>query len=204
MPAGNPGRRRSIPACAGEPSPTTTRPTRSMVYPRVCGGTEPPAPEPPPIMGLSPRVRGNQKAPLSARAMSGSIPACAGEPCTGTPPPPPPTVYPRVCGGTGDCSPSKKSPPGLSPRVRGNHRLGQPPVADRRSIPACAGEPQTPLRWRDDIRVYPRVCGGTSKIIAAQECAGGLSPRVRGNLAPGVDDVVLGGSIPACAGEPWW
>ena len=50
--------------------------------------------------------------------------------------------------------------------------------------------------------VYPRVCGGTPEQPAEEPPPGGLSPRVRGNLAviirypPGVR------SIPACAGEP--
>ena len=53
--------------------------------------------------------------------------------------------------------------------------------------------------WRP---VYPRVCGGTHKVVGAQPCHQGLSPRVRGNL----DHLRVGGgcqgSIPACAGEP--
>ena len=53
------------------------------------------------------------------------------------------------------------------------------------------------------MRVYPRVCGGTLEEPDAQRRDAGLSPRVRGNREfprPAVDD---GGSIPACAGEPW-
>ena len=51
---------RSIPACAGEPLPSSAISSGSRVYPRVCGGTQSC------IMlcldqtGLSPRVRGNQ------------------------------------------------------------------------------------------------------------------------------------------------
>ena len=50
------------------------------VYPRVCGGTRMLAvciarPE-----GLSPRVRGNPAERRHQRAVSRSIPACAGEP----------------------------------------------------------------------------------------------------------------------------
>ncbi len=51
-------------------------------------------------------------------------------------------------------------------------------------------------------RVYPRACGGTAFAWWHLRCAEGLSPRVRGNRSlPGVADV-LGGSIPARAGEP--
>ena len=76
---------------------------------------------------------------------------------------------------------------------------------NRRSIPACAGEPfaitppsavqsglsprvrGNPARWdscvRVKLRVYPRVCGGTLyKMTRVQTRTGpGLSPRVRGN-----------------------
>ena len=52
------------------------------------------------------------------------------------------------------------------------------------------------------IRVYPRVCGGTS----CRRCAGsspiGLSPRVRGNQLPLPHQPLHLRSIPACAGEP--
>ena len=74
--------------------------------------------------GLSPRVRGNQRAAPGRRAERGSIPASAGEPPrTGTRSRPG-RVYPRECGGTPPrCRPSR-SGSGLSPRVRGNPRNG--------------------------------------------------------------------------------
>ena len=71
------------------------------------------------------------------------------------------TVYPRVCGGTKASNAAVMSISGLSPRVRGN--LGQQRRAATciRSIPACAGEPQKAERISSELRVYPRVCGGT-------------------------------------------
>ena len=51
---------RSIPACAGEPSRSTTTSESGWVYPRVCGGTVPAGSEPLYLAGLSPRVRGNR------------------------------------------------------------------------------------------------------------------------------------------------
>ena len=50
--------------------------------------------------------------------------------------------------------------------------------------------------------LYPRVCGGTSTTAPIASAPIGLSPRVRGNLDQAVVDVILIGSIPACAGEP--
>ena len=52
----------SIPACAGEPSANCDFLHVRTVYPRVCGGTNPTFVEINPPTGLSPRVRGNQRA----------------------------------------------------------------------------------------------------------------------------------------------
>ena len=49
----------SIPACAGEPAPSSRRRLRWGVYPRVCGGTPMTTSSRRDGMGLSPRVRGN-------------------------------------------------------------------------------------------------------------------------------------------------
>ncbi len=174
--------RGSIPACAGEPSAKTTTAAGRWVYPRVCGGTQLRAFDVRRQKGLSPRVRGNRPGPVRYGVDYGSIPACAGEParlprsawrCR---------VYPRVCGGTKYKVGEVHKLKGLSPRVRGNHRVPPAVRPVRGSIPACAGEPP---KWTPRTpygRVYPRVCGGTSGITVASLPLGGLSPRVRGNL----------------------
>ena len=54
---------------------------RVTVYPRVCGGTMPQDLLGVVIDGLSPRVRGNQRSNSVPCTVTGSIPACAGEPC---------------------------------------------------------------------------------------------------------------------------
>ena len=132
---------RSIPACAGEPSPGGAPNTSSTVYPRVCGGTQLQCGFSTVCPGLSPRVRGNQSAYPARGLTARSIPACAGEPrciaseCALL------WVYPRVCGGTCRYAPKCLSCPGLSPRVRGNRTAALLGNALPRSIPACAGEP---------------------------------------------------------------
>ena len=93
---------------------------------------------------------------------------------------------------------------GLSPRVRGNRwalALTPPPS---RSIPACAGEPRPAGSRGRACQVYPRVCGGTLKLILPPLCNGGLSPRVRGNQGLLTAHEYQRRSIPACAGEPLW
>ena len=133
----------SIPACAGEPTPTWTAGSAAWVYPRVCGGTAYPSSARPAQPGLSPRVRGNRSGNADAAVFPGSIPACAGEP-QGLPPIlHNARVYPRVCGGTAALRPGCPVQQGLSPRVRGNQVRRWPAGALTRSIPACAGEPQT-------------------------------------------------------------
>ena len=179
--SGPPGRG-SIPACAGEPRRARPHPRRTLVYPRVCGGTLTALAVWHPRYGLSPRVRGN--------------PVGCPQKCV------PPQVYPRVCGGTGTTK--RPLPPalGLSPRVRGNRRVSPAGVAGAGSIPACAGEPG--MRWTTlSARwVYPRVCGGTQKEYGRVYRKEGLSPRVRGNPLGRAAAESGRRSIPACAGEP--
>ena len=52
------------------------------------------------------------------------------------------------------------------------------------------------------VRVYPRVCGGTTAPRWTPMPPQGLSPRVRGNPVVSSPRVRRRGSIPACAGEP--
>ena len=185
---GNPERRiivhshiGSIPACAGEPTTSFVPPVTTEVYPRVCGGTSCGPIFSWPRCGLSPRVRGNPPSDRRAAHCSGSIPACAGEPCARRSPCSTRRVYPRVCGGTKVRAFRRAVCHGLSPRVRGNPN--RTVIARRRSgsIPACAGEPKTRTGLRASRRVYPRVCGGTGPAPGLATRHRGLSPRVRGN-----------------------
>ena len=155
-------RLRSIPACAGEPSPCVVHRSIARVYPRVCGGTASMMRRSRATGGLSPRVRGNPMDAVIARARNGSIPACAGEPATAPGPAGLPRVYPRVCGGTDSGEYKVVYGRGLSPRVRGNPRRAGLRPHRVRSIPACAGEPAPLAEPTRDGQVYPRVCGGTT------------------------------------------
>ena len=193
---------RSIPACAGEPSMPEMRLTMHPVYPRVCGGARRGRFAAGTGSGLSPRVRGSLMPKETRKEEGGSIPACAGEPRCVPRAALPRGVYPRVCGGAELDAAGADGPRGLSPRVRGSRLHRRFRARDYRSIPACAGEPH----WRNDcgfvVRVYPRVCGGATIRIDAEDLEKGLSPRVRGSRSMGVAIVRRNGSIPACAGEP--
>ena len=192
----------SIPACAGEPGGVYGDDTLYMVYPRVCGGTDALREYQLALDGLSPRVRGNRITRLSAAGMIGSIPACAGEPTGVKISHNDMKVYPRVCGGTPGSTVCPQLLEGLSPRVRGNRIYNAGRAGFSRSIPACAGEPGGLLPLGDMDGVYPRVCGGTYGENSLRSVRVGLSPRVRGNLAPCAASPPPSGSIPACAGEP--
>ena len=192
----------SIPACAGEPLLRHRRAGIQQVYPRVCGGTGVEGLVQPPLVGLSPRVRGNHGLPYRRPVWPWSIPACAGEPLGGGLVDGHSGVYPRVCGGTPQRTEHQLASQGLSPRVRGNP-FGV--AAGQRwpgSIPACAGEPRRGTASILLRRVYPRVCGGTILCPATGAEIWGLSPRVRGNLGGTPVAACSLRSIPACAGEP--
>ena len=152
--------------------------------------------------GLSPRVRGNPPRALFVRFLSRSIPACTGEPPALSKRFAPLAVYPRVYGGTHLEKAENGLKCGLSPRVRGNLGREANTGTNRRSIPACTGEPGSRSPTPTPGTVYPRVYGGTSAKGEQHWNSKGLSPRVRGNRPS-----VWGGpagvrSIPACTGEP--
>ena len=108
-----------------------------------------------------------------------------------------------MCGGTfvatRNCAPNV----GLSPRVRGNLSGGSDVVGADGTIPACAGEPGGFFDSNRHVGDYPRVCGGTFVAAIFSQYHRGLSPRVRGNLGLLCGTHAVGGTIPACAGEPW-
>ena len=135
------------------------------------------------LWGLSPRARGNHTRSASPVRLSGSIPACTGEPAVRDMGVPRPKVYPRVHGGTSGRRSRRTSARGLSPRARGNRPVVFSPTFRLGSIPACTGEPFRSWRARCPGRVYPRVHGGNPA---------GLPRRCS-----------HAGSIPACTGEPW-
>ena len=168
----------------------------------MCGGTSVGVYDQAAHAGLSPRVRGNRTIRSRGAAWGRSIPACAGEPRRRLKPSPHLSVYPRVCGGTLSRPQPESYYRGLSPRVRGNRVVGEGKGSDKRSIPACAGEPFESRLPEPIYRVYPRVCGGTTTPLTTAGGGAGLSPRVRGNQDSIDANMAHTGSIPACAGEP--
>ena len=181
----------------------STPPSNGGVYPRVCGGTPRRQVNKNDAEGLSPRVRGNRSYAPDNRHEYRSIPACAGEPRLPNARDRGYKVYPRVCGGTSLFWRTRRTPSGLSPRVRGNRANVLTMGGTGGSIPACAGEPRQAGQPAGPPQVYPRVCGGTAGWVTARWYWPGLSPRVRGNQRNQHILVHAVRSIPACAGEPY-
>ena len=111
-----------IPACAGEPRGWGCQSFLTRAYPRVCGGADAEALRKRVSEGLSPRVRGSLKRLAYQHGMVGPIPACAGEPITGSLFSSRNRAYPRVCGGADQPCPALCDQKGLSPRVRGSRQ----------------------------------------------------------------------------------
>ena len=126
-------------------------------------------------------MRGNLPHHAPPAAVDGSIPASAGEPPGGGVSTYRGKVYPRECGGTTVYIAPPSIVIGLSPRVRGNHKVSLRDVINARSIPASAGEPAMNTAILMVFSVYPRECGGTEPAEYDPNDAPGLSPRVRGN-----------------------
>ena len=160
----------SIPAWAGEPYQYADGNVVFAVYPRVGGGTPTNSEGSIPAWAGEPRVQD-----IRDPDPFGSIPAWAGEPRSTTWSPTRRRVYPRVGGGTRWCGPNRDADKGLSPRGRGNLPSIGAELHSVRSIPAWAGEPRL-CRCRFELRVYPRVGGGTGASNRSEIRSQGLSP----------------------------
>ena len=154
------------------------------------------------VRGLSPPTRGSRRDRDRRSDGRRSIPAHAGEPTDSRRPASSVTVYPRPRGGAGTSSRPARWLTGLSPPTRGSHLVGMGAGLHDGSIPAHAGEPQTPRSPTIPTPVYPRPRGGADDAFPGALDPGGLSPPTRGSP----HRVTVSGnrrrSIPAHAGEP--
>ena len=84
--------------------------------------------------------------------------------------------------------------------MRGEHRGQRVHHQAGWFIPAYAGWVPPRRIFRGGTWVYPRVCGVGASGSRKSSDGRGLSPRVRGGLTDLLDDGVVEGFIPACAG----
>ena len=193
---------RSIPACAGKPSPLPPVVDLRRVHPRVCGEAAPENHLVACAWGPSPRVRGSLVSTDAGRSAARSIPACAGKPTVLGSNAPLGRVHPRVCGEAVHARWRLDGLKGPSPRVRGSPIVVAGVGRKMGSIPACAGKPYLVLLVNPEPRVHPRVCGEACTSARPTSLRPGPSPRVRGSHARVAYPHLHDGSIPACAGKP--
>ena len=170
-----------IPACAGNSRWATPQAVHLRDHPRVCGEQASSTTFCFVVAGSSPRMRGTGSSNNVIKAVTGIIPACAGNrvPCEKT------TIvlwdHPRVCGEQTFALGGRLKVMGSSPRVRGTGRKTCDFLKSWGIIPACAGN-------RRHIRI------ASSQLL-------GSSPRVRGTVEICLCKCKLTGIIPACAGN---
>ena len=110
-------------------------------------------------------------------------------------------VYPRVGGGNVPDVSTSSAHAGLSPRGRGKPGGAVINNANRRSIPAWAGETSRAMASECEMMVYPRVGGGNASRALRCAPSKGLSPRGRGKPLTDCMKRCWRRSIPAWAGE---
>ena len=191
----------SIPASAGEAKVTLRLCHRCQVHPRERGGSPRTRQQPPPAGGPSPRARGKRGSHQGRQVRGGSIPASAGEACSAPRRNSAARVHPRERGGSGIRSTWSGGTRGPSPRARGKHVHASADSLIGGSIPASAGEANTPRTWSDTPEVHPRERGGSRGGLVEAKTMMGPSPRARGKLTQPRIVAHLIRSIPASAGE---
>ncbi len=176
------GRRRFIPAGAGNATQAVRRWAIRSVHPRGCGERSHRLACNIHQVGSSPRVRGTPGQAAPQELLHRFIPAGAGNAparwgwssCR--------TVHPRGCGERHLRRLVEHHHVGSSPRVRGTRldRLGR--GVGVRFIPAGAGNAHRSVRPTRVSAVHPRGCGERNSRCWNLYAVAGSSPRVRGTL----------------------
>ncbi len=151
--------------------------------------------------GASPRARGAPPGSAPGRFPERSIPACAGSTPAGPIRAQSRVEHPRVRGEHRLRRLLGLQQPGASPRARGARRAGGCTGRSVGSIPACAGSTHATSVTSTLRREHPRVRGEHFLMQGGVTSAKGASPRARGALEHNLDEPLLPGSIPACAGS---
>ena len=131
-------------------------------------------------IGSSPRVRGTVALVSCDAFACRFIPARAGNGGLGVVRCLRVSVHPRACGERYSEYAPLATTSGSSPRVRGTGRIGAAAHADKRFIPARAGNGPPPRETREQTSVHPRACGERGCVVEFGPRYHGSSPRVRG------------------------
>ena len=174
--------------------------TRSAGYPRACGDRASRIIPWKLGNGLSPRLRGSDRAQGEQGRRQRVIPAPAGigrhrqRECRPGP------GYPRACGDRTLPNSMGSVSSGLSPRLRGSALYGINNIAGLRVIPAPAGIGPICRAASEYPAGYPRACGDRLCRSVTGPVDAGLSPRLRGSVLKRHAAGVSAGVIPAPAG----
>ena len=192
---------RFIPACAGNAGPPYRVPGSMAVHPRMRGERRSGHGFKNNVRGSSPHARGTLLGVFRPLAGTRFIPACAGNALAASRPTDTAAVHPRMRGERQDRAADGQSIGGSSPHARGTPRSGPRRRADRRFIPACAGN-----AWRGALPgqgrpVHPRMRGERRVMFFAGSFVLGSSPHARGTPHRPATGVVGTRFIPACAGN---
>ena len=193
---------RSIPAYAGDPDVAGGYVDWDEVYPRLRGGSGFAPAAIRCIRGLSPPTRGILYMLIPEYPGARSIPAYAGDPNPSYSRACARTVYPRLRGGSQGSESIAARSCGLSPPTRGILCCAAHSGERSRSIPAYAGDPIRDAAYKGELKVYPRLRGGSAGAARAHELAKGLSPPTRGIQRHSHTLRLACRSIPAYAGDP--
>ena len=195
------GKKRFIPAWAGNTISSAVFQNFESVHPRVGGEHARAQSSVHPDRGSSPRGRGTRKMTLFSTGRSRFIPAWAGNTVLGIVNAIPISVHPRVGGEHPWVSTLRALPTGSSPRGRGTQFRNAFLDGGRRFIPAWAGNTASESSEFSSDSVHPRVGGEhTTGVGAARRCAGS-SPRGRGTRQRVTDKEQNLRFIPAWAGN---
>ena len=171
---------RFIPACAGNTTGFAHSAARTPVHPRMRGehlvihaAIALPC-------GSSPHARGTLPRLLALKARARFIPACAGNTRCATSRPDRPSVHPRMRGEHPVCHVAPGSPFGSSPHARGTQLEAARVQAERRFIPACAGNTSDASRIASRWTVHPRMRGEHAQPDLSFHGVRGSSPHARG------------------------
>ena len=195
------GRRRIIPAHAGQtPAEPWKKPARSD-HPRACGANSDTQRGRDVVAGSSPRMRGKQARPLPGKVAVRIIPAHAGQ--TGHPSPSKPLGpdHPRACGANSVVEARGERHDGSSPRMRGKRPETGRCRPEGRIIPAHAGQTSRYRLWDTPNADHPRACGANFWAASKPFCNSGSSPRMRGKPTKGQTMASYPRIIPAHAGQ---
>ena len=194
---------RYIPTRAGQPRPGRRPVGIPGVHPHACGATEQLLYRNHPLLGTSPRVRGNLPFLTMHSSILRYIPTRAGQPHRRRRTKNNRRVHPHACGATFKYKLRTSCRNGTSPRVRGNP-IQLPLVTPAGGyIPTRAGQPGEVPRGRKRLAVHPHACGATYSSSFSSWSTAGTSPRVRGNRVRRDSHIRIRGYIPTRAGQPF-